>query len=384
MIGVVFRKELTDHWRDRRSVLGVLVMPVIGPLLLLLVFGLIADQQVDKRLEIPLAGAEHAPQLVEFLTMAGVTTVDPPDDPDAAVVAGDVDFVLRIPADYPERVKETRTAAVELLVDGSNTKAIGDTMYVRALVDAYSQSKARQRLILRGVAPEVAQPVILREVDLAPKRRSAANILGIIPMFLVLIAFIGGMNIAIDTTAGERERGSLEPLLLHPVSRVRLILGKWLATSVFATGVLFLGVAGFVLAVSASTYDLGIPVIFGVSEALPVLAALLPLAMLASALQMLLATFARTFKEAQTYLSLVSLVPVAPALYLMFESKATELWMMCVPAMGQHAVITDILRGDGASPLFLGILWASSALYCALTIGLLVKLLGRETVVFGR
>lgn len=385
MIWVVLRKELTDHWRDRRSVMGALVLPVIGPLLLLLVFNLIGQQVADRELEVPVVGAEHAPQLIAFLRRVDAKIVDAPDDPVQAVIDGDVPMVLRIDADYSERLAQSRSAPVDILVDDANQKGQRDVRMLRHALMAYNQELTSQRLIVRGVAPEIARPLAVREVNVAAPERSAAQVLSIVPLMLLLVAFIGGMNIAIDATAGERERRSLEPLLLNPVARSTILLGKWLATSVFSLAVLLVALVGFMITIRvADTSDLGVTLSFGLEQALPALGTLAPLAILAAALQMLVATFARTFKEAQTYLSLFSLLPIAPALYLMLNPGNTETWMMLVPAMGQVAAITDVLGGDPIAPLHFVLIWASSAVYCAVCLGVLSRLLYREEIVFGR
>ncbi len=385
MIRVVLRKELRDNWRDRRSVLGALVLPAIGPLLLLLVFGLISERRAERSLEVPVVGAQHAPQLISFLAGAGAEILEPPADPERAVIDGDVELVLRIDESYQTALAAVRAAPVELLIDASNAKAHGSIRRLNGLLAAYADQLTGQRLVLRGVAPEVAHPLAVRERDLATPKRAAAQVLGIIPMLLVLIAFIGGMNIAIDTTAGERERGSLEPLLLNPATLGSIVIGKWLATAVFALAVLSLGLTGFVAIVTlAPPEGLGTAVTFGVTEALWALSALAPLAILAAALQMVVATFARTFKEAQTYLSLFSLLPIAPALFLMFDAATSQLWMMFVPAMGQIATVNDILRGEVVPWHHIAILWATSAVYSAGCVTVLTRLLRRETIVFGR
>ena len=385
MIKVVLGKELRDHWRDRRSVLGVMVLPMMGPLLLVLTLSLLSQRTRDRPLEVPIQGAENAPQLVTFLGAIGATIEEPPADPEQAVLDHEVPLVLKIGDDFASAVRASRPAPLEILVDESNSKAARDVIMLERAIAAYGEQLTAQRLIVRGVTPSVAKPVKLRQRNVARPERAAARILGMIPMLLVLVAFIGGMNIAIDTTAGERERRSLEPLLLNPARRIHLLMGKWLATSIFGVGVLLVAVTAFVITLQfTNTDELGIEIVFGAKQATQAFATLLPLAVLAAAFQMLVATFARTFKEAQTYLSLITLLPIAPALYLMLNPGTAETWMMFVPAMGQVACITDVLGGDPLSWQNLGLMWASSAVYCAAVLGILSKLLDRESIVFGR
>ena len=385
MIGVVLRKELMDHWRDRRSVMGALVIPVIGPLILMFTLQMMGDRLADRELEVPVVGAEHAPQVVTFLRGLDAQIVAPPEDPEQAVIEGEVPFVVRFGPDFGPRMTALRSAPVELLVDRSNMKAAQDANRLRRLLAAYSEQVAGQRLIVRGVAPEMAQPLEVREVDLSRPEQLAVQLLGVMPLLLILAAFTGGASVAIDTTAGERERGSLEPLLLQPVSRVRLLLGKWLATCAFALGVLCCTLVGFWLVLRfVDTSDLGMTIAFRPTQALAALGLLAPLAALAGALQMLVSTFARTFKEAQTYLSLFTLLPILPALYLMLNPGSTETWMLLVPAMAQVAAITDALGGASVPAHFFALVWVSSAIYCVVCLAVLARLLKRETIIFGR
>jgi sodium transport system permease protein len=200
-----------------------------------------------------------------------------------------------------------------------------------------------------------------------------------------LAALIGGMNIAIDTTAGERERGSLEPLLNNPLSRSALVLGKWLTTTFASTVISALAVLGFVLAGALLPLaELDVRILLGPVQAAQMLLVALPLAPFGAALQMLVACTARTFKEAQTYLGLLNLVPMAPAVVLMLYPNQGELWMAWVPALAQIAAITDILEGEPLGVWRILSLWGSSLLYTSVLLFALSRLLMRERIIFGR
>ena len=226
----------------------------------------------------------------------------------------------------------------------------------------------------------------VREEDLATPEKQAANVLGMMPMFLLIAVFIGGMHLAIDSTAGERERGSLEPLLLNPVpadvDRARQVAGRGagdMARAWWST------LGGFALAIlRVPLQDLGVKAHLGPLELLALLLAVLPLTLFASALQMLLALFSRTFKEAQTYLSLLSFIPMVPATFLLLHPIKSVTWMFLVPSLGQTLLIGDILRGEagGATGFILAALGA--ALAAAICLAVTTRLLGSERIVFGR
>lgn len=385
MTWVVFLKELVDHLRDRRSVLGSLILPIVGPFMLWGVVQLMSELSRERPLEVPIVGAEHAPRLMDYLVQSGITPLPPPPDAEAQVRRGELHLVLLIDPEYSQRWNAGKSARVRLIHDESHAKSQSTVRRVEHLLLVYSQTIGALRLIARGISPEVAAPVVVERVGLATAEKLAANLLNVIPMFLMLAALVGGMNVAIDTTAGERERGSLEPLLLNPVPRWSIATGKWLATVAASGAVAVITLLGFMLTVRyLPTEKLGLRVLLGAREAAIMLAAVLPLALFGSALQMLIATFARSFKEAQTYLNLLNLLPLAPSVYLMLHPAESEAWMLPLPTMAQITTITSVMRGDVVPGWHLAVIGLSSAAYAFVCLLGVVRLLDSERIVFGR
>ncbi len=385
MTRFVLFKELVDHLRDRRSVLGSFALAVIGPLMLIAVFKLVLDLQKERPLEVPVIGKEHAPRLISYLEMHGAIIQPAPADVEERVREGDADMVLVIDPSYPHDYARGKSASVQLIIDDSRSDSQKNVRRMERLLMGYSQSLGALRLIARGVSPELAAPLELAEVDLATPEKLAANLLNMVPLFLMLAALVGGMNLAIDTTAGERERGSLEPLLLNPVSRVELVLGKWLATVCMSVAIALVTLLGFALTIGLLPLeDLGMKIAFGLPECVTVLAAVLPLTLFGSSLQMLIATFARTFKEAQTYLSLLNLLPMVPSMFLMINPSDRQWWMLPLPTVAQVTTVVDVMRGEHIPVWHLAVIGGSSLLYSSICVALLVRLLGQERIVFGR
>jgi sodium transport system permease protein len=386
LIGTVFRKELKDHLRDRRSLMSALVGPLFGPLIFAVMFTLMASWfREGKPLELPVVGREHAPTLMAFLQRHGATLTEAPADYEALIEAGTLDAVLIIPADYGKDFTEGRTAAVQLVVDNSRNQARTTIRRARTLLESYSGMLASQRLWVRGVSPELALPVRVDEVDLATPERMAANVLNMIPLFLVFAAFMGGMNVAIDTMAGERERGSLEPLLINPIQRGALVVGKWLTTVMLACLAVAVCMAAFLIVVHrVPLQDLGVKARFDVPAVLGMLAAVVPLTFFASAGQMLVSTYARSFKEAQTYLQLLLLLPMLPGMWLAVSPLQSQPWMYAIPVFSQQLLVGEVLRGQaiGAVPFLMGMLGSAAA--AALCLTLTTRLLGEERIIFGR
>jgi len=377
----VMRKELLDAIRDRRMVaMAFVLMPVAVPLLLAGLGSIGAKRQaekLEKTLELPVIGAEHAPNLVAWLGTNDVRVLPAPPDPDAAVRQQDHAVILRIDVQYAEDWRAGRPAAVELIYDSSRPMQSGATISrVRALLGGYDRQVGTLRLIARGIHPSVIQPLRIGDRDVATPDSRFDFAQQMLPYLLLLLAFIGGMQISIDATAGERERQSLEPLLATPASREAIISGKILATAVFtllsvlATLVMFRVVFAFVPTEHA---DMSMDVPWPALGRL--LIVVLPVVLLGATVLTALAAFARSHREAQGYLPLLMFLPMLPSLYLMVSPVKTQLWMLAVPFLGQNQMILRILRRETVTAnewavslgaglvLVLAVWWIAARLY---------------------
>jgi sodium transport system permease protein len=218
---------------------------------------------------------------------------------------------------------------------------------VRALLGAYDRQVGTLRLIARGIHPSAIQPLRIGDRDVATPGSRFDFAQQMLPYLLLLLAFIGGMQLAIDATAGERERQSLEPLLATPASREAIISGKILATAVFTllsvliTLLMFRVVFAFVPTEHA---DMSVDVPWPALARL--LVVVLPIMLLGATVLTALAAFARSHREAQGYLPLLMFLPMLPTLYLMVSPVKTQPWMLAVPFLGQNQMILRILRGE--------------------------------------
>lgn len=236
----VFRKEVLENIRDRRVILsafffGVLLAPIIFAATATITSKRVAQTQ-DQPLELSVSGASRAPNLLAFLAENGVVAKEVQLSADQAMEAvrdGAEELVLIVPGDYPVRLRAGESAPIELVVDSANTQTSGNAERARRLLEGYGRQLAALRLLARGIDPEVIRPLAVQTLDVATPAGRAALFLGMLTYFCFMSMLVGGFYLAIDTTAGERERGSLEPLLALPVSRAALIVGKMLATSAF-------------------------------------------------------------------------------------------------------------------------------------------------------
>lgn len=382
----VFAKEALDAARDRRSLTSALSYALFGPLVLAMALATLAKAGGDDGpLKLTVAGAAQAPSLIRFLEQNRVEIVQPPADVQGAVRSGDLKLALVIPPDYGKDFRASRPARVELVHDASRMGSKTQVRRVERLLGRYNAQVAGLRLTARGISPQVAAPVQLSEIDLSTAASRAAFALATFPVFLLMAAFIGGMNVAIDTTAGERERGSLETLLVHAVPRMDLVAGKWMAAVVFnLLAVLLTLLFSFLVLRWDRLQQMDIPVALSVEDALRLLVLLLPLALLAPALQMLIALFARSFKEAQTQLSLLMFLPMIPGLLLSLQSFEPQPWMRIVPILGEQVLTRDLLYGKVIPPAAQALTAGATLALAVVCLAVTSRLLSHERIVLGR
>ena len=380
----VMRKELLDAFRDRRMVMvALVVMPLAVPLLLAGLSSVGSKrqaEQLERTLELPVIGAQHAPNLVAWLGTHDVRVVEAPADPDAAVRQQEREVVLRIAEEFGEDWRAGRPARLELIYDSSRPLQSGATVArVRALLGAYDREVGTLRLIARGIHPAVAQPLQVGDRDVATPESRFDLAQQMLPYLLLLLAFIGGMQLAIDATAGERERQSLEPLLATPASREAIISGKILATAAFTLLSVLVTLVMYRVAfafVPAGRVDASLAVPFDALVRL--LVVILPVVLLGATVLTALAAFARSHREAQGYLPLLIFLPMLPTLYLMVAPVKTQAWMLAVPFLGQNQLILRILRGEPVTALEWAINLGAGLVLVAMVWWLAARLYHRE------
>ena len=384
---IVLRKELTDHLRDKRTAAMIFLLSIaMGPIMLLGMSYFISsiEKKAEAR-EVYVQGKENAAQLMNYFARQDITVLQPKSDFQALIKTGKHDPVLVIPKDFDEKLA-TGTANVELVYDDTRQDSGNVSIGVlRRLMRGFNAEVANQRLIARGVSPLVNRAVEVRDMNMGTAAQRAAQILFMIPFITLIVCVTGCTAIAIDMTAGERERGSLEPLLMNPVSRMALVTGKWLAVGLYGVGVVALTLGGFWLTLKYLPMP-KLEAVLSITtlQFLGFGATMLSFAPAMGALQMLIATYGRTFKEAQTYVSyLITAVSMFPMVVIFGQLKDAT-WQLFVPMLGQLMVITRILRGDPVDAGHFLIPLAINAGIAIVAILLIAKLLTKEKIIFGR
>ncbi|MGY0505810.1 ABC transporter permease [Luteimonas sp. e5] len=372
----VMKKELRDFQRDRKTFLmTMLLAPLMYPLLMLGI-GKLAEArtttQLEKALTIPVAGGEHAPNLLAHLASQGISVRAASEaEVEAAVRNQDEEVGLVIDADFRQDWHGGKPARVDVVTDSTRRNSDVPAGRVRTAVQAYAQQVGGLRLLARGVNPMVGMPVMVGNRDMAtPEAKRGILLTMIMPIILMIFAFIGGAHLAMDTTAGERERQSLEPLLATPASRGAIVSGKMLSAAVIGISVMVLIMLSFKLS-AALTPGIGRMLDVSLSAIGSLLLALLPLALIGTALLTLLAAGSKSMKEAQVHMTWLMFLPMLPAYALMvYPIKDTALWQYAVPFLSQNQLIQKITRGEAP----LASQWAVY-LACSLALALVLWLL---------
>ena len=382
----VFRKEFLENLRDRRTVLTALVFgPLFGPLFFSLMLHLSLDRSrvgAEQTVQLAVVHPERAPNLLAFLRARGVAMhrlAGEEPQARAAIAARQERVVLQITAQYGDRLESGHPAVLRLYADSSRSADAPYTRRVLALLSAYGQQIASQRLILRGIDPRVIAPLAVQNVDVSTPAARAQLLLGMLSFFMILSLLTGGMYLAIDTTMGERERGTLEPLLAAPVARESLLLGKLLATGTYM--LLSLSITTSALCAALGRIDLdqfGMSADLGPRTALTLILLTAPLIPMMAAGMTLIAGWTRSAREAQAWLGVLQLVPTLPLVFAGLLNLAASTPLMLVPSLSQHLLITRLLRGEPLPPQWLGISVGMSLALGALLVWSAARLYHRE------
>jgi sodium transport system permease protein len=351
---IVFKKELIDALRDRRTLMVVLLSSVaIGPIVLIALSALVAgiEQRAEERTVVVL-GIEHAPTLKNFLERQTYRISAAPADYEKQLVSQQLgDPVLLIGKDFEAELARGEPPLVEIVSSSSNQRAGQSVNRLARLLRGFSSEQSALRLAWRGVAPATLEVIDVQERDLANPQSRAAQLTGMLPFFIMMAVLYGALNAALDTTAGERERGSLEPLLMNPASRRDLVIGKWGAVA--AVGMLiavlsclsFLPAQGFLRSETlAAMFQ------FGWREAALFLALLAPLAAALAAVMMAIAIRCKTFKEAQANNTVVILGVSLLPMFTLFNQSGEAPWHLWTPALGQVTLMNRVLKGEALAP----------------------------------
>lgn len=380
---VIMVKEIVDNLRDRQTLFYALLF---GPVLLPLLLGgsLVASFKqlsidFDEVTELSVAHADRAPELMAFLYSNNIDIVDAPEDVQNSVRYGETPVVLEVPETFADALRNGTPAPLTLHVNNADKDSSKAARRVSAILGVYERTLNNLRLQHRGIDPLVFDSVNVVQNDVSTDGANGQLLASILPFLFIMSMVMGGFYLAIDTTAGERERQSLEPLLSLPLSRTSVVFGKYAATLCFVT------LSGLLTALSIYVLFRLFPVeIMGgqvrfdgqtVTRAFLLASPLLPFI---SALLISVSAITRSTKEAQTYLGLLMVIPMAPFFLLQFLSVQSTLVTMPLPMLSQYQLLESAVLGDAIPALHILLSVAGTLLATALLLMLASRLYQRE------
>jgi len=361
-IKTIVLKELLEFVRDRRTLMLALVLgPLLTPAIMLGILTLAetrAKSQIEKPLEVPMVGVERAPNLVAWLAGQGIHRKAFQGDLDTAIRTQVEDVYLRIGDDFAQDWHEGAPALVEIVHDSTRQDSEIPVRRIEAALTQYGSQVGALRLLARGLNPSVAAPLAVAHKDLSTPEARRGMVMAFLPYLLILSAFIGGAYLIIDTTAGERERQSLEPLLATPAQRGAVVTGKIAAACAVGATSLLLTLIAFKI---GAAFSPGIGRNMDVSAMAigKMLVILLPMLFIGTSLLTFIAAGAKSVKEAQSYMSMLILLPMIPTIALMVSPVKNQLWMFAVPFLAQNQMLLKVVRGEAIPPGMWGVYLAA-------------------------
>jgi len=380
----VFKKEMVDHLRDGRSILISMIYPLMGPLLLGLMFFFVGGgMRVNEGapLVVPIVNPGSAPDLVRFLEKEGATMQPLAGDARGLVLGGLAAFALILPA-QPNPTRDT-PLGVRLITNPARFDSIVATGRLVELLNAYQRETLGGRLREAGLPAAMLSILNIEQENIGRAAGPAVILLTMIPPFLIFTLFTGGVHVALDATSGERERGSFETLMMNPVRRYEVLTGKLGATMVFTLMALGVqAVAFWVMLHAVPQESLGLIAPPSMLRLALVVSVCLPLVVLAAATQLLISAITRSVKEAQTYLGLLPLVPGLAGMVLALAPVNAQPMLAAIPTFGQTLLMGQLVRGEAVSAVFIGITAVATLTAVALLLLLGFRLYEREAILF--
>lgn len=365
----IYFKEISDAMRDRRTLLMVLASSLLLVPVLLFVFSTIMSQVESQSVDrsVIVVNMKDAPSLENYILRQGYQIKQAPADYEEKSRNKELTKPVLIVADnFENNLAQLKRVELEIAYDTSNRQAEMGLRPLRSLLNGYTQERSSLALMMRGVSAEVLQAVEVKERHISRPDERRVTITGMLPMVLIMAIVMGGMFAAIDSTAGERERGSLEPLMMNPVSGMQLAIGKTAAVASVSVLIVILTVSSFFPAQSVIANEaLRAEFQFGWKDAAAFLVVLIPLAAALSALQVALSLTCKTFKEANVRNQLLSLVvPFMPMFFILNPGKEPA-WLGWVPIMAQTQMMNQVLKGELVSANSIGMAIAVCAVIIA-------------------
>jgi sodium transport system permease protein len=355
----IFLKEINDAMRDRRTLTVVLITSLFMVPFYLFLFSQIATQiesQAENR-QVIAVNMKDAPSLENYILRQGYEIKEASADYEEKSRSKELNLpVLIVPKGMDADLAQAKQVRLEIAYDTTNRQAEMAYQPLNRLLAGYEQERIQMDLQMRGVSLELLSLVQVKAKHLNLVQERKNMIASMLPMVLIMAIVMGGMFAAIDTTAGERERGSLEPLMMNPVSGWKLALGKSSAVTMVSVLITVLTIVSFFPAQSLiRSESLKAQFQFGMPDAVNFLLLLLPIAVMLSALQVAVALTCKTFKEAQVRTQIISLVVTMAPVFMLINPGKEPAWIQWVPILSQSQMMNQVLRGESLNLIHVGL-----------------------------
>jgi len=396
-IGIVYRKELTDALRDRRTLISTIVVPILLiPAMTIGLGGMITSMMKKAEKDVSpvmILGGEDSPRTVAALSHLPAVRVVPPSDDYASQVSNkQIRAAVRVPPGFDSALDKGEPSKIEIYIYESdlNSEIAGGKL--QAFFQDLRQRTVEQRMAERKISMSLLRPFEVARENVAPKEKVSGAVAGaMLPYLVILMCLTGAMYPAIDLTAGEKERGTMETILTSRVSRTHLVLGKFLLvlTASLATALLAVTSMWFSSRMAASMFAEQLAKSGGremqlamrASDLFVVFLLILPVAVLFSGALLAIALFAKSYKEAQSYISPLMIVVIVPAVASLIPGIELNLRLSLVPILGTSLVSKEIFTGTYHWN-YIAIIFSSSCLYAAVALAAAVRMFQREDVLF--
>ena len=393
-IGIIFRKELTDTMRDRRTLISSILMPILlFPLLMAAIAGIgffVISRATRQVSQVMLIGEENAPALAKRIRKIENVEVVPESKDYAAQIN---EKKLRVAVEFPAGLETNlydhpeQPQSISVYWFDGELRSQTTLRAVEKSVRAYRDELVNDRLSARKLTSADATPFGIEKKNVATAEKVTGNILGfILHYFVIILCLTGAMYPAMDLTAGEKERGTMETILASPTGRTELVLGKFLLVLLTSVVTTALAITSFALTVVAgagviSRLDKDLVLAVSVPSAVAVFVMVLPLAMTFSALLIAISLKARSYREAQGYLAPLMFLVILPALGSMIPGIELNARLALVPILNVSLVAKEIFAGQYPWRM-IGLIFASTSVIAALALHVAIRQFRREEVIF--
>jgi sodium transport system permease protein len=383
-VKTIWTKELVDALRDRKALMTILISPVLT---LIMVYGvihfLVFLKKESQEITLYVTEIDQAQPLMAWLNEEGIETKRAPDNAIEAVRDHKIELLLSLGEDFAQEFNKLQIPEIELIYDQTRKEISGKVVNVKIAIRRWGNNIGALRLIARGVSPQMAIPIQIVDTDVSEQRSGAAFLFGIVAMIITIMVFSSSVGVSVDMMAGEREKRSLEPLLLSPVSRMSLLAGKWLTAVVITLGVIVLiNLSLFFLIPQLPLDQIGVRTELKFIDSVYLVLIALPLILLSTIIQLLVSIFSKSFKEAQSYIALLLILPILIGYYVIW-SDIPQAWQYWVPVMGSQNLMEDILtKGYSSVTNYAANISVTVALSMVLAV-ITVRQLRREKIIYG-